>query len=216
MARRLIGTGITNNQGIAIMNTDPQGNPITGYTGTGAGKIQIIAESGQLTSEQYTITDCTFYDTCTTNHDQWIIYQSDRLNITHSGSGMTVTGTSSDPYNLYANKKGTSTAVQDFEGELAVEFTATVPATNGATFQIYDLTEPPSTSNLYQKTIDNQLVTGTSQIKFTYKDNQIKCYVDDTLVSTTSNVEFTEKFRIGFRGYVDWSIIVKNFMVYPI
>ena len=51
MARRLIGTGITNAQGIAIMDKDAQGETITGYTGVGAGKLQIVAESGSLQSQ---------------------------------------------------------------------------------------------------------------------------------------------------------------------
>ena len=62
MARRLIGTGITNAQGIAIMNKDAQGETITGYTGVGAGKLQIIAESGTLQSETYELLDCYKYD----------------------------------------------------------------------------------------------------------------------------------------------------------
>ena len=70
MARRLIGTGITNAQGIAIMNKDAQGETITGYTGVGAGKLQIIAESGTLQSETYELIDALFYDEALTN-EKW-------------------------------------------------------------------------------------------------------------------------------------------------
>jgi len=62
MARRLIGTGTTNSQGVAIMNKDPSGNPITGYTGEGRGKLQIIAVSGNIQSEIYELYDVQYKD----------------------------------------------------------------------------------------------------------------------------------------------------------
>ena len=63
MARRLIGTGVTNSQGIATMNKDPNGNTITGYTGTGAGKLQIIAVSGDVQSSEYELIDAKILQT---------------------------------------------------------------------------------------------------------------------------------------------------------
>jgi len=63
MARRLIGTGVTNSQGIATMNKDPSGTTITGYTGTGAGKLQIIAVSGNIQSTEYELIDAKLLQT---------------------------------------------------------------------------------------------------------------------------------------------------------
>ena len=64
MARRLIGTGTTNAQGIAPCNAT--------YTGVGAGKLQIIAVSGDLESETYELTDCIFLDVGTSsNYETW-------------------------------------------------------------------------------------------------------------------------------------------------
>lgn len=213
MPRRLIGTGITNSQGIAIMNKDSQGQTITGYTGTGAGKIQIIAESGELTSTTHTLTDCYFYDTCTTNHDQWLTATPDRLEVTNTNTGMTITGTSTSAYTLFANKKGTSTGLYDYDGEFCIEFDVTAIESSGSTVQIYDGVEDTS-EHLYQFSLGS--VTAGSHVKIEYKNNTVKVYVDDTVIRTTNNVRFTEPVRIGFRGYVEWSVTVKYFMIYAI
>ena len=71
MAKRLIGTGITNSQGVAIMNKDPEGNPITGYTGVGAGQLQIIAETGTLQSETENLLDAIVLETELTTNKTW-------------------------------------------------------------------------------------------------------------------------------------------------
>ena len=52
MARRLIGTG----------TTDSNGRITVSYTGTGAGKLQLVAVNGNLLSETYVLEDLVFYD----------------------------------------------------------------------------------------------------------------------------------------------------------
>ena len=66
---RLLGTGTTNGQGIATLNKDPNEQTITGYTGVGAGKVDIIAcdtnnpnDSEALLSTVKEILDCISYD----------------------------------------------------------------------------------------------------------------------------------------------------------
>ena len=66
---RLIGTGTTNAQGIATLEKDPNNTTITGYTGAGAGKLQIIATNTNtpftddtIYSEVKEILDCWKYD----------------------------------------------------------------------------------------------------------------------------------------------------------
>lgn len=48
MARRLIGTAVTDSNGEATIT----------YTGTGAGKLNVVAESGTFQSTPYPVTDC--------------------------------------------------------------------------------------------------------------------------------------------------------------
>lgn len=52
MARKLIGTAVTDENGEATIT----------YTGTGAGKLNIVAESGTFQSEIYAVWDCKYYD----------------------------------------------------------------------------------------------------------------------------------------------------------
>lgn len=63
MAKRYLGYGYTNAQGVAKLEYDADGEPLThSYTGVGAGKIDIVAESGTLQSESYTIIDAILSD----------------------------------------------------------------------------------------------------------------------------------------------------------
>ena len=57
MARRLIGTAVTDSNGEATIT----------YTGTGAGKLNVVAESGTFVSQPYSILDTLFFDDCTDN-----------------------------------------------------------------------------------------------------------------------------------------------------
>lgn len=65
---RLIGTGTTNGQGIATLNKKPDGTTITGYTGTGAGKLNLIASTHPDPTDPDALTssiilyDCLKYD----------------------------------------------------------------------------------------------------------------------------------------------------------
>ena len=68
---RYLGYGITNEQGIAHLDHDANGDPIThSYTGTGAGELDIIASlddqshisDSSIQSGTYPVLDCTFRD----------------------------------------------------------------------------------------------------------------------------------------------------------
>ena len=62
MANRLLGTGVTDANGVASMT----------YTGVGAGKLQIIAETENISSDEYELIDAIWYDRATiNNHNTW-------------------------------------------------------------------------------------------------------------------------------------------------
>ena len=71
------GYGITDENGIAKLDHDAQGNPLThSYTGTGAGEIDIVASldstigDSSIVSETYSLLDALFYDEALTN-EKW-------------------------------------------------------------------------------------------------------------------------------------------------
>ena len=65
---RYIGYGVTNSNGVAHLDHDPQGNSINGYTGTGAGEVDVVASldnpvvEGSIVSEIYDVCDAVWYD----------------------------------------------------------------------------------------------------------------------------------------------------------
>lgn len=65
---RYLGYGVTNSNGVAHLDHDPQGNPINGYTGTGAGEVDVIAStdnpvsSGSIVSVPCSVWDTLIYD----------------------------------------------------------------------------------------------------------------------------------------------------------
>ena len=65
---RYIGYGVTDSNGVAHLDHDPQGNPINGYTGTGAGEVDVIASTdnpitgSSIVSEIYGVFDTRWYD----------------------------------------------------------------------------------------------------------------------------------------------------------
>ena len=62
MTKRLIGTGVTDANGIVSMT----------YTGVGAGKLQIVAETGDISSVNYELIDAIWYDRGNQdNHKTW-------------------------------------------------------------------------------------------------------------------------------------------------
>ena len=71
MVRRLIGTAVTNSNGEATIT----------YTGTGAGKLNIVAESGTFVSEAYEVLDCSFYDDCSSDAKASSWYKSEGLTV---------------------------------------------------------------------------------------------------------------------------------------
>ena len=78
MAKRLIGTATTNSQGIATIT----------YTGTGAGKLQFVAESGSLQSEIYELYDCLKVDDGSSTYAN--TFGNETGNFTRSSTGATV------------------------------------------------------------------------------------------------------------------------------
>ena len=57
MALRKIGEGITDANGRFVMS----------YTGTGAGKLQLVAKYGEVLSQTYEVIDCIYYDGMTSD-----------------------------------------------------------------------------------------------------------------------------------------------------
>ena len=107
MARRYLGYGYTNSQGIAKLEYDADGEPLThSYTGVGAGKLDIVAESGSLQSESYAIYDCIVFDNGISSdyNDIWTASNADLTRTsTYSRLSETTVGTNAIIYANFPN-----------------------------------------------------------------------------------------------------------------
>lgn len=203
MARRLIGTGITNAQGIAIMDKDAQGNTITGYTGVGAGKLQIVAESGSLQSDTYELIDAEFLDIATTGkkNTNWN-NPSSYVSVETVSDGTTLSNESSTRH-YWAKNYNT------FNGNFAMEVDILSYAdnTNGG------IRITGTNSNFIFKTYN---VPQSCHLKIVFENNSLKYQIDDGELTTyVSNITDTNLY-VGFRFVGAWSVKYANFMVYPI
>lgn len=114
MARRLIGTAVTDSNGEATIT----------YTGTGAGKLNVVAESGTFLSETYSIMDCEWYDTGVTGTTSLYFLQNSDVTRSIGDDGTTISN-SNTTSSRYACAVITSvsslTNTKQFSGDCMIE-----------------------------------------------------------------------------------------------
>lgn len=140
MARRLLGTATTDANGVAVLSD--------GYTGTGAGEVDMIAEctidGSTVVSQTYTVDDCSYLDTFSSDTKSKYYYENGTVNI--SDGALTFTGTSTNGY-LNLNSANTP-AISNYQGR-TVYFKAEVDSLpSGATvnMRIYQTVNGSTTS----------------------------------------------------------------------
>lgn len=202
MARRLIGTGTTNAQGIATCNAT--------YTGVGAGKLQIIAVSGDLESQTYELTDCEYLDPATTskyNDSRWYQWDSYPSTVTRGTTETTIEKQTSSTtgYHIYSHPDAFGDELAEFD----VYVTSTV--NNDIFLQI-------RTSN---RTVVKQVALST----FNLSAGEWYHFIIDFKTGTISNTTNTNTSTFTTDGSKAIYLAVqtgqdnikyKNFMIYPI
>ena len=201
MARRLIGTG----------TTDANGKVSVSYEGKGAGKLQLVAESGSLLSEIYSLYDCMLFDESTTEHHK-SIWRPFAGEISYSENGTTWTSTTSSQqsYALLVNEGTTTYTTPDIP--VNIEFD--LVSYNGNCF--IDVN-----SNNGNRTRINFHVGGTGHYRFEIGSTLRKAYKDGVDVSSTTGlihtptVELEDIKQIGFFLTASATdLTFKNFMIY--
>lgn len=215
---RYLGWGITNENGVAKLDHDANGDAIEhSYTGVGAGEIDILAsldnpvDEGSIVSETYSVLDAQFYDSGTTGTPNTEWWKSSSLTLTSDDTGLTATNDSSTTYYLSPNKVGTSKSqISDLVewDEFACEFT--YHEHSGGIF----LETRDSNNQLNQRGFGVINASEGDVIKLVYTDNTLKYYKND--VQNGSNyTNCTGDVMIRF-SITNGSIRFSNFKVYPI
>ena len=108
MVLRFLGEGVTDANGNVVLSN--------GYTGTGAGLVDVIAKTtideSTIVSTPYEVCDCLYYDDCTsvTHNTDW--FNRNNLSTDYTGDVLKLTGGSSGG-NYMPNRTGTATSISD-------------------------------------------------------------------------------------------------------
>ena len=213
---RYLGYGVTNEDGIAKLDHDAQGNQLShSYTGTGAGKVDIVAslddeiDDSSLVSETYELYDTLFYDggvTGNSNLSQWIYPSS--ISASVGSDGTTITSSSSSTQYFTANTGSTGDS-NDFYAPFCFEFD--IVSTNGDVGLIVW-----ASGQNANKSFASFNLTSNNHIRIEVHETQVR-YFCDGVELTPLSITTTLPLRLGFTLYNSSSVIkFKNVKIYPI
>lgn len=204
MARRLIGTAVTDSNGEATIT----------YTGTGAGKLNVVAESGTFVSEPYPVTDAFIMDTGLTGTlNEYNIDTNVTVDSDHStGTLLSNTMESSNARRIFNNNSIGSDG-NDITSAFCLEFEI-VSCTGRTDFNFYQTTGTNITDVFNTK---NPAIYNGCKVKIIHTGTKYTCYVDDVALTGLTNVSHTwNTGRFAFMIKTSANIKYKNFVVYPI
>ena len=207
MVLRFLGESVTDSNGLAVLPD--------GYTGTGAGLVDIIAQTtideSTVVSTPYPVTDCTFYDKATdgTGEKNTNCYNnsSSSFRVTPSNDGTLLECLSATVWGQYYLNQQNNSSKPNPIGT-AIEFD--IVDVNNMSIQI-------TGNSAYTYTF-----TQTGHYKITVDNTNIKTFKETDgsyteLNSKTTSTYITDYFNVKFayRG-TDKYIKYANFEIYPI
>ena len=205
---RYLGYGVTNSNGVAHLDHDPQGNPINGYTGTGAGEVDVIAStdnpvsSGSIVSETYSIIDASFIDTGLSDSTANVVLSRMSRQPTDNGAVITATGN-----NAWAIMKQNSPV---FSNNCIIEFDLIANETPSTSVAIDLSTQGDAYQNkIYFEDLGHYKIQVTSE--------SITALTGSQSISLKKAEYPPSDVRISFNlGQTGDTITYKDFVIYPI
>ena len=206
MAKRLIGTATTNNNGVATLT----------YTGTGAGEVDLTAcyyeedTSSIIQSETFAITDALFYCQGTTGNvnSNWVAETGLTSNPDAEGNLLSNSTTGGKYY--ASNLPNSSTSeLKDFTAPLCIEFNCI--STTGA--RIY-LNSSTGGSNIDRNI--TSYITGNNEVKMIVRENDYDLIIDGDVKLSNVSHSLVALFGIRFVVNSNCSLKYKDFRIYPI
>ena len=209
---KYIGYGVTDENGVAKLDHDAEGNPLThSYTGTGAGEVDVVASldnpvlEGSIVSEIYEIKDCIIADkgTSSDHNDFWTV-SNGSLNRLNTETELVIE--SGKTYVMpYFNLTNTDSFVIEFDTIFdCVKGSANpeIQFRNSSWSQVKGLYLSDYTKDTW------------THIKLQVKNGQLTIWIGDTQLSPTSiaNIAMFNFYRVTDDNYLKF----KNFAYYPI
>ena len=207
---RYIGYGVTNSNGVAHLDHDPQGNPINGYTGTGAGEVDVIAStdnpitSSSIVSETLPVLDTIIYDNGFENdyNDNCWVTETD-VEVIHGADGTTVENKASGTKYRYAND-GT-VGNYDFSTPVRIEFD-------------FELLTPSANCQIQMFDAENNYfsswITTTGKYVIDVNENEVTWTINGT--ARTGKTVTLGNFFFRFMMQSGNKFKYSNFKIYPI
>ena len=220
MVYKYLGWGITNENGVAHLDHDAQGQEIEhSYTGVGAGEVDVVASldnpivDGSIVSGTYNVWDTNFGDGGVTgNTNGGFYYTQDQTVVSRQtdNTGTTVTNLTSSLQTIRVNKPNTSIDEKDWVAPLNIEFD--ILSYTGTLY--LQLWKSNNTDEYVSVNLSNFL-TGVSNphVKVLVADGKMKVYVNDEL-KTELVLTFGGLFGIRLLLSNSASFKYKNFFVY--
>jgi len=207
---RYIGKGITDNNGIAHITEDAEGQTVTGYTGTGKGLTQIVASTddqshisdGSLQSKTYSLWDCIYYEDGT-KLSTWT-YNSNQITASQNNGETTFATTDTSDRTARINNPSTFSAPYCTEFKV-VELTGTGGIVNWASGQNGN------------REFTSLGITNGSDVKVEVTDGLVKFYVDGEHISSQDRVLSTSNpfTSVGFT-INNGKLVFKDYKIYSI
>ena len=219
---RYLGYGVTDSNGVAHLKKNAKDQDIDGYTGVGAGEIDIIASldnpivDGSIVSETYEVIDGTFKDTATLHNTKW--WSTGTLNIDVQGDGILVENNNSSGYALdylYITDNFPSSWSEREQAVTCntVPFIVEFDLVSASDLSAVGLFIGTPTANVH--TYFSNLNISTGKVKLEVTGSQVKIKVNNE-DKTPITLNVTGDVRFGFRINAGNSFKYDNLIVYPI
>jgi hypothetical protein len=215
---RFLGKGYTDENGVAHMTEDADGQSCNGYTGTGRGLTDIIASTddsshiseGSLQSETYEVWDTLFYDNGLTESSKWLNY-ADRLTVTPSSDGTTLFRDASSGTGYYIMYNRSASQNIDFTLPFSLEFE--IDNISSKTQVGIDFIKNGSDNN---KTFNQMNINNGDSVKITFDGETIKVYKNGSSTSTDLSLSLSTPINLAFFVTATNYMTFKNLKMYSI
>ena len=210
MSKILLGTGITNKQGVAKLDTNSSGTTVAhSYTGTGAGELKLTARTYGVGFEDEAVTGSASTD--------W--YNSgDRLEVGTDENGTLLTATDYNGYyvcNLPDTSTNSIADTQEFTVPLIIEGDCvSISKTGTGDDGVTGLWLNDGTSEIvYKRVTFDGRVTAGDHFKIVLDGSTAKLYVNGN-APTSASLSLSGLTNVGLSVKAGSTLKYKNFKVY--